>query len=586
MRRPLLARSLSVLRDSIRPIIALAALLLAAVIAYQNSLAAPLVFDDAYSVELNPYIRGLWPLWHALVPAPARPLVNLTFMANYALGGLDVRGYHLVNIIIHWLAAATLYGLVRRTLHTATLRERFASSAHGLALAVALLWLVHPLQTQSVTYIAQRAESLMGLWYLLMLYAVARSSGSPREQRWWTLAIGACALGMMTKPIMVTAPLVVWLYDRVFLAGSWRGALRARGGLHLGLAWTWAVPLIIMTGSSLWRASVGFSLRGLSPWWYAATQAQVILHYLRLVVWPDQLCLDYAWPVARRIATVAGPMSAMAGLFAALAWAWRRAQAAAFCGASALVILAPTSSLLPLADLAMEHRMYLPLASILALLVVGGWSLLQRWPLPEPKRRALAVAMVSVLATAACWRTIQRNADYRSGIAIWSQTAALRPLNLRAHNNLGWMLSEAGRFDEAIAEYQRAIALKANYAAAYNNLGLTYAKQDRLDEAIGAYHAVLAFSPSFVMVHNNLGDALARQGRLDEAIAQYREAIELLPDYVEAHYNLGRVYRRQGHLDQAMAELSKALQLDPDHRAAREERLAIEGERVQPTSAR
>jgi hypothetical protein len=150
-------------------------ILVAGLWAYHNSFRAPLIFDDAFSITRNPHIRHLWPIWDALSPASksfvgGRPIVNLSLALNYALGGLAVRGYHVFNLAIHLLAGLTLYGIVRRTLLRPGLSERFGASAEWIALAVALLWTVHPLQTEAVTYISQRCESLMGLFYLLTLY--------------------------------------------------------------------------------------------------------------------------------------------------------------------------------------------------------------------------------------------------------------------------------------------------------------------------------------------------------------------------------------------------------------------------------
>src|ERR1022692_1539631 len=197
----------------------------AGLLAYHNSFTGPFIFDDFYSIEDNPTIHHLWPIWQTLSPprigAPTvegRPLVNLSLAINYALGGYRLWGYHALNLTIHILAALTLFGIVRRTLLQPRLQERFGAAADGLALAVAVLWMVHPLQTESVTYIIQRAESLMGLFYLLTLYCFLRAAGAGGPGRFWWLAasVFACLLGMATKEVMVSAPLVVLLYDRTF----------------------------------------------------------------------------------------------------------------------------------------------------------------------------------------------------------------------------------------------------------------------------------------------------------------------------------------------------------------------------------
>ncbi|HKD36724.1 MAG TPA: glycosyltransferase family 39 protein, partial [Pirellulales bacterium] len=223
---------------------ALAAIFVAAIAVFGNSFNGDLIFDDLGWITNNPTIHHLWPLDNVLFPQhngfdSGRPVLNLTLAINYAISGNDPRSYHVVNIAIHILAGWTLFGIVRRTLLTPALRARFAAAATPLALAVTLLWLVHPLQTGSVSYVIQRTEALVGLFYLLTLYCVIRGAESDRPRRWYAAAVVACFLGMGTKEVMATAPLVVLLYDRAFLAGSFSEAFRRRWGLYLAMAATW-----------------------------------------------------------------------------------------------------------------------------------------------------------------------------------------------------------------------------------------------------------------------------------------------------------------------------------------------------------
>ncbi|MGA2605784.1 MAG: hypothetical protein ABSG14_16325, partial [Verrucomicrobiia bacterium] len=195
--------------------------------AYHNSFQGPFILDDVPSILENPQIRHLWPIGEALSPSAnsmvgGHPVVNLSLAVNYALGGLAVWGYHALNLTIHILAALTLFGIVRRTLARPKLREQFGASGEWVALAVAVLWTIHPLQTEAVTYLSERGESLMGLFYLLTLYGFLRGVESPGHGRWFVLSVAACALGMATKEVMVTAPLMVLLYDRTFVSQSFR----------------------------------------------------------------------------------------------------------------------------------------------------------------------------------------------------------------------------------------------------------------------------------------------------------------------------------------------------------------------------
>src|SRR5713101_2931613 len=189
------------------------------VAAYANSFRGAFLLDDLLRISESARIRNLSSPWQ-VVAGTSRPFLYLSLAVNWSLGALDVRGYHAVNLAVHLLAGLALFGIVRRMLESARLKARYGSAAPWLALAVAAIWLVHPLQTGAVTYVIQRGESLMGLCYLLTLYCGIRGSQSPAPQRWFVLAIGACALGMASKEVMVTAPLMMLLYDRVFLSTS------------------------------------------------------------------------------------------------------------------------------------------------------------------------------------------------------------------------------------------------------------------------------------------------------------------------------------------------------------------------------
>ena len=269
--------------------------IVAAVWAYHDSLCDAFVFDDIPHISENLCIRRLWPPWDVLSHS-SRPVVNLSVAVNYALGGLNPRGYHVFNVAVHIFVALTLYGVVRRTLLSQSLPPAFGRAAWPLAGAATLIWLVHPLQTESVTYTIQRGESLMSLFYLLTLYCVIRSDGASRENWWRIGAVVSCALGMACKPVMVTAPLVTLLYDRAFLVKSWREVWRRRGWLYAGLAASWLLlPPLLANAPTEWKASAGFEFQGIPPLQYARMESVAIVRYLRLAFGPHPLCLDYGW---------------------------------------------------------------------------------------------------------------------------------------------------------------------------------------------------------------------------------------------------------------------------------------------------
>jgi len=551
-------------------------LVIAALFAYHNCYHAPFVFDDQTSIVENYRIRKLWPLGEVLTQT-SRPVVHLTLALNYAISGLDVWSYHAFNVMVHILAALTLYGVIRRTLLREGLRNRFGSEAAWLAGAVALIWLVHPLQTEAVTYIIQRAVSLMGLFYLLTLYCVIRAIDSANPIRWYGTAVICCAVGMATKPIMVTAPLVILLYDYVFVSQSLRDAFRQRWVLYVALAATWLIlPWVLSNSPAEWKPDVGGAVKNVAAWQYALSETPVLLHYLQLSIWPHPLCFDYVMPVLP-LGDVVLPAVIVLGLLAATAWALWHRQAVGFLGAWFFVILAPTSGVIPIIDLVFEHRMYLPLAGVVAFVVIGGWDLL-KGSLSAKEGIDLAwkteAAIVAVVAVLFGFLTVQRNEDYRSAISIWSDTVAKRPNNPRARATLGFALNNEGRFLEAEPQLREAIRLQSDYAPAHINLGVTLMNLGRVTEAIEEFRAALAILPNSPTANKNLADILAQTGRTEEAITHYQKALETQPNLLQARNNLGLTLARQGELEGAIAQFSRVLQLDPNAQIA-ESNLAL-----------
>ena len=441
------------------------------------------MLDDEPAIVENPNIRRLWPLTSAIT-APkgttlaGRPVVSLTFALNYALAPADARdvlrlssdasllqqeqlrrnlwGYHALNLIVHIGAALALFGVVRRTLFMFPPGDAVRQHATSLALCSATLWAVHPLTTSAVTYVVQRAESVMALCFLLTLYCSIRAWTGTRL--WAAGAVTACAAGMASKESMVAAPLVVLMWDAVFAEGrgSWPSLLRRRGPLYVALAATWGVLAVLVAGGHRPDA-VGFGFPEW-PWWrYLATQAEVIAHYLRLIVFPSPLVLDYGWPPAD-LSAVAIPALLVGGLLAASAVMLFTRRPAGVAGATFFLVLAPTSSVLPIVtEVAAEHRMYLPLAVATAAAVIGTFALLERLRVPRRWGVALACVLVPVFSAL----TLARNRDYHSLEVIWRDTVEKRPANARARHNYATTLLAQGRFREAEEHLRLALQLAA-----------------------------------------------------------------------------------------------------------------------------
>ena len=549
------------LREKRAAILAVVVLLLAGLVAYRNSFSTPFLIDDNLSIVDNQTIRKLWPPWEALSP-PAmgagvtnRPVINYSFAINFALGGLDVRGYHAVNLAIHLGAALVLFGIVRRTLRQPVMRPRFGDQALSIAFVAALLWLLHPLQTESVTCAVQRTESLMGLFYLLTLYAAIRAMESPRPLGWQVAAFVACLAGMASKEVMVSAPLMVLLYDRTFVAGGFRAAWQRRKWSYVSLAATWILLAWLVVGMGHGdRGGAGGFTSKLSWWSYLLTQSEGIARYLKLSLWPHPLVLDYGTYVARNPAVIAPCFSLLAILVTATVVALRRWPVWGFVGAWFFAILAPSSSVLPLPTQTLaEHRMYLPLAAVIALAVVGLFLL--------SGRRGLVVA--TILAVGFGGLTIRRNSDYRSGLAIWTATVAERPDNARAQAGMGGALLDAGRPAEAIPFYQRALRLDPRLPEF--PLGNALLRAGRPAEAIPIYEREVKLHPDRVDVCDDLGNALADVGRTSEAIACYERVLRLQPGYPEAHNDFGALLYGSGRMQEAIEHYQQALRARPDY---------------------
>lgn len=625
--------------------LAVACLVGAILTAYHNSFSTPFVFDDGPAVLGNPTIRHLTALGAVLSPPRAggqtvggRPVVNLSLAVNYAVGGTEVRGYHVFNLAVHTLGALALFGIVRRTLLQPALRERFGAVATWLALAVALLWAVHPLQTESVTYVIQRAESLMGLFYLLTLYCFVRGATNmagesgitggrapaPEVQarvcnRWQLLAVVTCGLGMATKEVMVSAPLIVLLYDRAFVAGSWREAWAKRKIFYLCLGATWLLLGWLVVGAENRGGTAGLGLDD-SVWTYALTQTRAIVLYLRLALWPQPLVFDYGTDAIERLADALPFALVVAVLFVGAAVAWRRRPVAGFLGAWFFAILAPSSSIVPIPVQPMaEHRMYLPLAAVVVLIVLGTYSLWRRgcWAVFG------AITLILVVLTVA------RNEDYLSPRSIWADTVAKRPTNARARCYLADVLAAQGQFTEALSHYDEAIRLDrpakvrgdrsilgdilvnsgnvlralgrkteavrryedalrvdSGLATAHFNLGCVHLEENRLPEAVDRFEQALKIDPNHAAAHTSLGSALLLGGRTAEALVRYQTALRLDPS-AKAYQSLGIALLYSRRIPEAIAHLEQAVQLDPDLAQAHEflgNALSAQGRKAEATA--
>lgn len=548
-------------------------LIFAAVFAvYANGLRGPFVFDDTESILQNESIRNLWSFDIFNPPGGrgetvgGRPLLNASFAANYAISGLNTWSYHVMNVAIHALAALALFGVARRT--AAQIDAIRAAGSTLFAAAVAVVWAVHPLLTGAVTYTVQRAESLCGLLYLLAVYCFVRGTTGPHASRWLTFSVIACFAAVATKEVAVTIPVIVFLYDRTFVAGSFREAWRARRGYYAALLASWVFLAVLAAALGGRGMSAGYA-SGMGWWDYALTQCWAIVRYLRLAFWPTGQIFDYGILLAGGVRDVWPQMLLLFVLKMAVLWALWKKPAWGFLGACFFLILAPTSSVAPIVTQTVaEHRMYLPLIAVVAGALAALWTLL--------KNRHAAFGLVAMAVGVALGvTTIARNRTYRSEESVWRDAAQKHPDSARAWTNLGAALQQAAKYDAAGACYARAVALNPKHAFAHSNWGSVLLAQGKSGEALPHLQTAAELEPDDPDMLMNLGSALIKTGRAAEAVAPLRKSMQLKPA-ADAQFNLGMALAaagmaaaKAGRFAEAEQLLREAVRAQPDNVDAR-----------------
>ncbi len=504
-----------------------------------TGLSGTFVLDDATAIVENPRIRTLWPPDVPLGAPPrtslsGRPLASLSFALTHAVGGLDPVPHLLGNLAIHILAGLVLFGLVRRTLEgSPRIPPDLRGNAVWAALFASAAWIVHPLQTESVTYIVQRTESLAGLFYLATLYGLARAAFDPSGRGWGRAAPVFCALGALTKETLVTAPVVALLYDRAFAAGTFREALARRGRLHALLFSSWAILAELLLGGHQTFGAAS-AARTVSPLETLCVQARSIVHYARLTLWPGPLCLDYGWPLRLPLSGAWPHLLAVGALLAAaLHAAWRNTPAG-FLLLSFFALLAPTSSVIPMGDAVFEHRMYLPLAPLAAGASCALFLHGARWT-GTTRRRAVLPGLAAVACLAAL--TARRNADYRDKAILYAGSIRVSPGNPRAHANLGKTWAQRQDARRAFAEHRAALASDPDHAKAVGSMGALLAKLGNYEPAVAHLRRALELDPEDPDMRAALADVHAYRGHFSEAVAEYRRVLERAPDHLASLAN-------------------------------------------------
>src|SRR5215471_16936018 len=555
-------------------VLVLASLALLVLCIYSNTFEAPFVLDDDMNILNNHPIRMTTLTIEGVRKAifnsynAQRPLAIISFALNYYFNGYNVAGYHIVNILIHIIDGIFLYIFFKTTLHLPLLHFK-DTTPEWIAGFTVLIWLVHPLHTQSVTYIVQRMNSLAAMFYILamLLYAKARLSVASRQQ--WVLfarCILAGILALGSKEIALTLPFFLLLYEWYFfqdLSFVWfkRYFLSFGGFLILLVLLVWAYMGTDALHNILFVAGdFDFTLTE-----RVLTEFRVVIVYLRLLLWPhpSQLNIDYDFPLSHSLFDPITTLFAIGTIIGAMGLALylaKKERLLSFCILWFFGNLVIESSVIML-DILFEHRTYLPsmLLSLLAVMLVVRYIKLP-W--------LQIVGLCTVALVYSVW-TYERNSVWANEVTLWRDCVEKSPYKARPHTNLGYALMRQGKIEEAVYHYSEALRIAPNYALAHNNLGDALARQNKVAEAVRQYTEALRLHPDYAEAHNNLGNALMDAGKVEEAVSHYTKALQLSPNSALFHNNLGSALASQGRAEEAVRSYNEALRLNPNYTLAR-----------------
>jgi tetratricopeptide (TPR) repeat protein len=554
-------------------------------IAYSNSSQSGLVFDNSSIIGRDPRIREATSQNIGAIVAGGyrytnhtdglyRPVTTFTYLLNYAVFGNGTRpsGYHRVNLAIHAINVSLVYAL-----GSVILGET------APAWALAAIWGLHPLLTESVTNIVGRADLLAAFGVLagLLCHVMGASAAGRRKFAWLAGVAAAQAVGIFSKESAVVLPAVMLLHDLTWLdRAAWRARAPAYGALVLPIAAffflrTRVHPHMLVAFAENPLVNAGF-------WTARMTAVKVIGKLLWLFFWPFRLSVDYSynavplfcwrlnWEDAKAFLALAVCLGGAVLALLLVVRGRRVGKPMLFFLVFSFVVAWPTSNLIVLIGSIMAERfLYLPSVGLAGLLVAVVVALGRRFPLPHPAAGRVAWATLGIACLALAARTYARNSDWKDEVSLWTSAVEVCPNSGKAHYNLGQALQRIpGRLDDAIAEYRAALRIDPGDAESHTNLGNALAATPgRLPEAIAEYQAALRINPGRAEPHNDLGNAMAAiPDRLPDSIAEYQAALRIQPQDAEMHYNLANaLVRMPGRLPEAMAEYRAALRIDPDH---------------------
>jgi tetratricopeptide (TPR) repeat protein len=569
------------------PVIQVMVIGLLGCLAYSNTFHAAFVFDDQPQIMENPVIRNLGHFFRDSAGYdynPRRFIGYLTFALNYHLDDLNVAGFHFFNLAVHIINSLLVYFFVVLTFKTPFLRGSIlASFSHRIALFAALLFEVHPLQTQAVTYVVQRFTSLMTTFFLasIVFYAMwrfSRENGHPRKKYaigFYILSVISAVLAMKTKENAFTLPIAIVLYDLFFFGWTKRAKPLYLVPILLTLT---IIPLSLLNvhqpvGDLIGDVSkMTMHKPTVSRLEYLMTQFSVIGTYIRLLFLPIHQNLDYDYPINYSLLTARAVGSV---LFLFVLWMtavllYRASRKGSDSGLSLIsfgifwffLTIAVESSVIPITDVIYEHRVYLPSVGAVLSFSTLFYMISNRY-LKNHRGRTpvLLAAMVIILLASA---TYCRNKVWADPVTLWQDVVIKSPGKARGYNNLGAALSDAGRKDEAVAVLKKAISINPDHAEAYYNIGRIYlVSSEQTDEAIRMLRRAIEIAPDYPDAYVNLAAAYLRARRFREAAELMEMVIQRYGDRADARFNLGVANVFLGRREYAIRQHEVLRRMDP-----------------------
>ncbi len=548
----------------------LAAILILGIIIYSNSFQSTFHLDDINNIRDNASIRSLTNFKDMWQFSHTRFLALYSFAWNYHSSQLDVWGYHFVNLFIHLFNAVLVYWLSFLIFSTPVLKDKFTlNDKTMLSMAVALLFVSHPLATQSVTYIVQRMTSMSAMFYLLGLVFYMRSrftdKGNPKKVR-LLIACGISALlAILTKEIAFTFPFAIVLLEICFLQTN-RQAISLKD------------KRVLIIGASL----LAFIAFGFYRYWdvltqpqfadqdmgdvsitsstYLMTQFSVILKYIQLLILPVNQVFDYNYKLVTSFSDPRAWLSfiALVGLVAVAIFTFKKHRIISFGIFWFFITLSIESSIIPIKDLIFEHRTYLPSFGFFLILVYCVYLL--AWE----KYKNIGLGFLALIIIVDSVLTIMRNNVWKDEISLSTDSILKSPGKARPYNNRGDALMDENKMEEAFNDFNKALSINPKYFMAYYNRGNMFKKQKQYEKAVADYNSAILYQANFDKAFNNRGSVYKELNRLDEAITDYDKAIELNPSYAMAYNNRGTIYILKNQNQRAIDDLNKAIDLRPD----------------------